>query len=82
MAMHQIIKFFKNADMLIKHFDDFDLLNSIRDIWERYPFYRYRRITNELRLTGIKVNRKRVQRVMVWGSKITLSEITKALEKE
>jgi putative transposase len=47
--------------------DDFDLLNSIRDIWERYPFYGYRRITNELRLTGINVNRKRVQRVMVWG---------------
>lgn len=47
--------------------DDIDLLNSIRDIWERYPFYGYRRITKELRADGIKVNRKRVQRLMVWG---------------
>jgi putative transposase len=30
-------------------FDDVDLLNRIRDIWERYPFYGYRRITKELR---------------------------------
>lgn len=47
--------------------DDIDLLNAIRDIWERYSFYGYRRITKELRAKGIKVNRKRVQRVMVWG---------------
>jgi putative transposase len=44
------------------------LLNAIREIWERYPFYGYRRITKELREnSGIKVNRKRVQRLMVWG---------------
>lgn len=37
-------------------------------MWERYPFYGYRRITKELRATdGIKVNRKRVQRLMAWG---------------
>jgi putative transposase len=48
--------------------DDIDLLNLIRDAWERYPFYGYRRITKELRATkGIKVNRKRVQRLMAWG---------------
>jgi putative transposase len=48
--------------------DDIDLLNLIRDTWERYPFYGYRRITKELRATkGIKVNRKRVQRLMAWG---------------
>jgi putative transposase len=47
--------------------NDIDLLNSIRDIWERYPFYGYRRITKELRANGIKVNRKRVQRLMAWG---------------
>jgi putative transposase len=47
--------------------DDIDLLNAIRDIWERYPFYGYRRITKELRANGYKVNRKRVQRLMVWG---------------
>lgn len=40
----------------------------IRDIWERYPFYGYRRITKELRENhGIKVNRKRVHRLMAWG---------------
>jgi putative transposase len=48
--------------------DEVDLLNAIRDIWERYPFYGYRRITKELRGTGnIFVNRKRVQRVMAEG---------------
>ncbi|MDX1901099.1 MAG: IS3 family transposase [Gammaproteobacteria bacterium] len=48
--------------------NDIDLLNIIRDIWEQYPFYGYRRITRELRENkGIKVNRKRVQRLMVWG---------------
>lgn len=44
--------------------DDIDLLNAIRDIWERYPFYGYRRITKELRSTGANVNRKRIQRLM------------------
>ena len=29
--------------------DDIDLLNEIREIWERYPFYGYRRITKELK---------------------------------
>jgi putative transposase len=47
--------------------DDIDLLNLIRDVWERYPFYGYRRITKELRAQGMSVNRKRVARVMVWG---------------
>jgi putative transposase len=48
--------------------DDIDLLNAIRDIWERYPFYGYRRITQELRgAENIIVNRKRVQRLMAEG---------------
>lgn len=47
--------------------DDIELLNSIRDIWERHPFYGYRRITRELRAKGIKINRKRVARLMVGG---------------
>lgn len=47
--------------------NDVDLLNSIRDVWERYPFYGYRRITKELRFKGMKINRKRVQRLMAWG---------------
>ncbi len=47
--------------------EDVDLLNVIRDVWERYPFYGYRRITKELRCSGILVNRKRVQRLMVEG---------------
>lgn len=48
--------------------DDIDLLNAIRDVWERYPFYGYRRITKELRETsGLRVNRKRVQRLMAVG---------------
>lgn len=47
--------------------NDIDLLNAIRDVWERRPFYGYRRITKELKAKGMLVNRKRVQRLMVWG---------------
>lgn len=47
--------------------DDIDLLNSIREVWERYPFYGYRRITKELRSKGVNVNRKRVARLMTLG---------------
>lgn len=47
--------------------DDVDVLNAIRDVWERYPFYGYRRITKELRANGTKVNRKRVERLMACG---------------
>lgn len=47
--------------------DDLSLLNEIRDIWMRYPFYGYRRITWVLRQKGIKVNHKRVQRLMKLG---------------
>lgn len=46
---------------------DINLLNEIRDIWERYPFYGYRRITKELHFRGFKVNRKCVQRLMRAG---------------
>ena len=47
--------------------DDLSLLNEIRDIWERYPFYGYRRITKELQAKGYNVNRKRIQRLMQSG---------------
>lgn len=47
--------------------NDIDLLNEIREIWERYPFYGYRRITKELKFKGHKINRKRVQRLMQLG---------------
>jgi len=43
---------------------DIDLMNEIRDIWRRIPFYGYRRITKELQYLGFSVNRKRVQRLM------------------
>lgn len=36
--------------------DDTSLLNEIRDIWERYPFFGYRRITIELQSKGYEVN--------------------------
>lgn len=41
------------------------LMNEIRDIWTLYPFYGYRRITAELRIRGMVINRKRVQRLML-----------------
>lgn len=44
--------------------DNADLLNEIREVWERYPFYGYRRITRELHARGFTVNRKRVHRLM------------------
>lgn len=47
--------------------DEVELLNQIRDVWTRYPFYGYRRITKELRASGFDVNRKRVQRLMQLG---------------
>ena len=47
--------------------DAVDLLNEIREIWERYPFFGYRRITKELTFKGYKINRKRVQRLMRLG---------------
>jgi putative transposase len=47
--------------------DDTSLLNEIRDIWERYPFYGYRRITVELQSKGYDVNHKRIQRLMKMG---------------
>jgi len=47
--------------------EDVAVLNAIRDVWMRYPFYGYRRITKELRSKGMAVNRKRVQRLMGLG---------------
>ena len=47
--------------------EDVTVLNAIRDVWMRYPFYGYRRITQELKANGLKVNRKRVQRLMKLG---------------
>jgi putative transposase len=46
---------------------DIDLLNIIRDVWCRRPFYGYRRITKELQESGLVVNRKRIQRIMKLG---------------
>lgn len=47
---------------------DIDVLNMIREVWEKHPYYGYRRITKELRVTyKLDVNRKRVYRLMVLG---------------
>lgn len=40
------------------------MANEIRDIWVKYPFYGYRRITAVLKRQGHQVNRKRVARLM------------------
>lgn len=50
-----------------KYERDQTLLNEIRELWMRYPFYGYRRITWCLRQKGFKVNHKRVQRLMQLG---------------
>lgn len=43
---------------------DADLMNEIRDIYERYPFFGYRKIHAVLVQKGHAVNRKKVQRLM------------------
>lgn len=44
--------------------DSVTLMNEIRDIWEAYPFYGYRRIHAVLRRQGWQINRKCVYRLM------------------
>lgn len=44
--------------------DEVMLMNLLRDAWLKRPFYGYRRITVTLQRQGVKVNRKRVQRLM------------------
>lgn len=47
---------------------DVNLLNMIREIWERRPYYGYRRMTKELRGTyKLDINRKHVYRLMILG---------------
>lgn len=44
--------------------EDTKCMNEIHDIWIRYPFYGYRRITVILKERGIEANHKRVMRLM------------------
>jgi putative transposase len=43
---------------------DTELMNEIMDIWTKYPFYGYRRITDELADRGMQINHKRILRLM------------------
>ena len=43
---------------------DTELANEIYEIWRKWPFYGYRRITAELNRRDFLINRKRVLRVM------------------
>ena len=40
-------------------------MNEIREIYQRWPFYGYRRMLVELRKIGILINHKRLQRLLV-----------------
>ena len=44
--------------------EDVFLMNEIREIWVKYSFYGYRRITRALKAQGYVINRKRTQRLM------------------
>jgi putative transposase len=45
--------------------DDIDLMNEIHELWRKWPFYGYRRITAALNHTMVEeINRKRVLRLM------------------
>jgi putative transposase len=43
---------------------DTRVMNDIHDIWTLYPFYGYRRITVELKDRGLRINHKRVLKLM------------------
>src|SRR5262245_1733186 len=44
--------------------DTADLMNEIREIYERHPFKGYKRITDDLVDKGHRINHKRVYRLM------------------
>jgi putative transposase len=43
---------------------DQDIANQIHELWLKYPFYGYRKITAVLRREGLIINHKKVQRLM------------------
>ena len=43
---------------------DQDIANKIHELWLKYPFYGYRKITAVLKREGILINHKKVQRLM------------------
>lgn len=45
--------------------DDCIIMNEIREIYQKQPFYGYRKITVELRAKGFLINHKKVQRLLV-----------------
>ena len=45
--------------------DDSIVINEVREIYQQWPFYGYRRILVELRKLGFCVNHKRLQRLLV-----------------
>ncbi|ALB23291.1 putative transposase OrfB [Piscirickettsia salmonis] len=44
--------------------DDTVMMNRIYDIWYKSPCFGYRRVTKVLRREGMRVNRKKVKRLM------------------
>ena len=43
---------------------DQNIANKINELWLKYPFYGYRKITAVLKREGILINHKKVQRLM------------------
>lgn len=62
--------------------EDIEIINEIRDIWGKYPFYGYRRITVSLTRKGINVNHKKVQRLMQEGGLHAISPRPKTSKKD
>ena len=44
--------------------DDMAIMNAIHELWLKYPFYGYRRITAALNKSGHRINHKRTLRLM------------------
>jgi putative transposase len=60
LGLHRSSYYYAAEDFL----EDTDLMNEIKDIWSQYPFYGYRKITDELIGRGKPINHKRTLRLM------------------
>lgn len=61
LAVNRSSFYYKKSESEI---NDVTLLNEIRDLWIKRPYFGYRRMTQELKLIGHAVNHKKVYRLM------------------
>ncbi len=64
MGISRATYYYKPKDRSEKNKKDRDLKKRIKDICYKYPFYGYRRVTAALKRDEIKVNHKKVSKLM------------------